>query len=294
MSETPCAKNYLFFQGGPGHSRRPRPNPPTGGLIPIPGLSDTIYLTEGQPIGGTELLPSSVYQSGSGTANYIFLSISGAQSGNQTWIAPQNYANLLQQNQNELLVSIGTVIPGANPMTLTFVYGPPHSDIPPPPPQDSGASIDAFFEGTSSYIDNNFVACTPDNGATNSGNNYGWVDTWSDAETITASEFITPDGVDPNEVSAVFNKWIDLANPLQSAEFNGKILNAAKGDNYYALALYKVDPCQSWRTLLANFNVGDFPNPVAAEKALLGIRAGLLECEKQNGELPTVPTTLEK
>jgi hypothetical protein len=174
-------------------------------------------------------------------------------------------------------------------MTLTFVYGPPHSDVVNPhPPTDSGASIDAFFEGTSSYIDNNFVACTPDNGATSSGNNYGWVDTWTTSETITASEFVAPDGVDPNEVSAVFDRWIDLANPTQSAEFNGKILTAAKANNYYALALYKVDPCQSWRTLLANFNIGDFPNAAAAEKALIGIRAGLMECERQNGEIPAV------
>jgi hypothetical protein len=285
MSDTTCTFNYLYFQGGPGHVRRPRPNPPTFGLVPIPGnnLGGPRPETTGAPISADQLAPKTPLHVGADIVQYIFCSISGAQTGNQTWIAPENYAAL---DPTQVGALMGNVIPGAGPMTVNFVYGPPAGSGPPTPPTDSGASIDCYFEGTSTLVDNNFVSVSPDNGATNTANNDGWVDTWTTPETITADKWISPDGTDPNEVSAVFDKWIDMVNPLQPTAFKGAVFTAAEKTSYYALALYKIDPCQAIRTELANFNIGDFPNPAAGEKALIALRQALLECERLNGELP--------
>jgi hypothetical protein len=287
MGNVACSFNYVYFQGGSGHSRRPRSNPPAGGLLPVPlaNLSYTAGLPEGVPISTAAFDAPAQLQDGQDVVNYVFLSIAGAQSGNQTWIVPAGYPLSLTQLQ----AAIGNVVPGANPVTINFVYGPPVGSGPPPPPTDSGASIDCYFAGTASLVDNVFVSVSPDNGATAIANNDGWVDTWTTAETITADFYISPDGVDPNEVSAVFDRWINMLNPMDTSAFSGDVLNAAEKGNYYALALYRVDPCQSWRTLIANFNISDYPNEAAADKALIALRQNLLTCERENGELPPLP-----
>lgn len=285
MTDITCTFNYLYFQGGAGHVRRPRQNPPAGGLIPIPGnnLGGPRPETSGTPISADQLAPPWQLPVGQGFVHLVFISISGAQSGNQTWIVPETYSSLGPVAVGE---SIGNVIPGAAPMTVDFVYGPLVTSGNPAPPTDSGASIDCYYVGTSTLVDNLFVSVSPDNGATNSANNDGWVDTWTTAETITADTLISPEGSDPNQVSALFLKWVDMAAPWQSAEFKGAVFTAAEKTNYYALALYRADPCQALRTELANFSIGDFPNEAAADKALIALRADLLECERLNGELP--------
>lgn len=65
------------------------------------------------------------------------------------------------------------------------------------------------------------------------------MDTTANTETIAASEYITDSKAD-------FDRWVDLGNPLSPphGEIAGLNFTAAKGTNYNALALYKVDTCK--------------------------------------------------
>ena len=211
-----CALDYVSYQGGPGHTRRPR-SAGSGGLAPIDSLSGTI------PIGSSPFSPPagwfpSPLTEGGQTFNLAFVNIAGASSEGQTWFPGQG--------------ALPTITPGASTITITAVYLPASGGG--PGGHDTGASIDAFDETTGTLVSDIFVTVAPDGGAQNSGNIDGWVDTTARAETITALSFIT-------DTQADFDRWLNLADPAAPLSA-GVAFTAAQGQSYFAFALYRKPP----------------------------------------------------
>ena len=167
---------------------------------------------------------------------------------------------------------------GAAAIVVLVVYLPVSSNG--PPPSDFGATIDAFDESTNLLVDDIFVTASPDGGQTDSGNFDGWVDTTSNAETITAYGTITPSGPDPNQVTAVFDKWVNL----QPTSTKGIIIAGADLDlkvsektNVYALAFYKTPP----------------PPGFFIRNPWTGLVIDIAEARLQAGEKPPARTPLD-
>lgn len=269
-----CTLDYVYFGGGRGRTRRPRTNTAFGGLTPIDALSGSFPLGAGPwniPGGwlsNTQTLPDAT------TLQLAFVNVSGALAGNQTWLSGSPIP------PSQLTV-------GAKPITLMIVYV-PVPDGSGNGPRDTGASIDAYDESTGTLVDDLFVAVSPDNGQTASGNNNGWVDTTNADETITANASITPTGPDPDQAVGDFDKWVNLQNPLTQLG-SGAEFKALKGTNYYAFALYKSPPPPPQPDRCHQL-AADTQALIAKEGALnipIGVReqtkSALLACEHELG-----------
>jgi hypothetical protein len=274
-----CTLDYVYFGGGRGRTRRPRTNTAFGGLTPIDALSGSFPLGAGTwpiPRGwypNTQPLPATSTTNAT-TLQLAFVNVSGALTGNQTWLAGSPIP------PSELTV-------GATPITLMIVYVPVPEGSGPGAP-DTGASIDAYDESTGTLVDDLFVTVSPDNGQTTSGNNNGWVDTTNADETITANASITPTGRDPDQAVGDFDKWVNLQNPLSQLG-SGAEFKALKGTNYYAFALYKSPPPPPQPDRCHQL-AADTQALIAKEGALnipIGVReqtkSALLACEHELG-----------
>lgn len=236
-----CSVNYVYFQGGKSHTRRPRADTEYGGLTPIDDLSGSIALGAGpfSPPPGwlspTQILPTASPT----TLDLAFVNVTGGTGGGVTWYAGST-------------APLPKITVGSAPISVMIVYVPVAG--PGGGKDGPGASIDAYDETLGKLVDDVFVTAAPDNGETASGNTYGWVDTVACNETITAYPVISPSGTDPDQASGTFERWVDLLHP-QTPLGTGLAWTAEESQYYYALAFYKAPlPLITCQLLLSNWN----------------------------------------
>jgi hypothetical protein len=237
-----CSVNYVYFQGGKSHTRRPRTDTAYGGLTPIDNLSGSFSLGTGtfSPPPGwltpTQTLPTTPPT----TLDLAFVNVAGGTDGGVTWYAGST-------------APLPRITVGSAAVTVMIVYVP--VDVPPGiGGGDSGASIDAYDDTLGKLVDDLFITAVPDNGQTASGNTYGWVDTTTGNETITAYPVISPSGTDSDQASGIFERWVNLLRP-QTPLATGTAFTAEKGQDYYAFAFYKAPPpLTTCQRLLSNWN----------------------------------------
>jgi hypothetical protein len=164
-----------------------------------------------------------------------------------------------------------------SPIVVLAVYVPPPGVGGGP---GSGATIDSFDETTGSLFNDTFVKVAPDvnNAETNQANVYGFVDTTTTAETITALSPTQPTGVD-------FSRWLNLSG---NAGINGPALSAAKGANSISLAFYDAPPqviihkSQCQQELDSLNQVTQDRGPLLTVTMYDGIKAFLAKCVLQH------------
>lgn len=236
-----CSVNYVYFQGGKSHMRRPRTDSAYGGLTPIGDLSGSFALGTGpfSPPAGW-LSPSLTLPTTPSTIlDLAFVNVAGGTGGGATWYAGST-------------APLPVITVGSAAVTVMIVYVPVSG--PGGGGTDKGASIDAYDETLGRLVDDLFVTAVPDNGQTASGNTYGWVDTTVGNETITAYPVISPSGSDPDQASGTFERWVNLQQP-QTPLGTGDAFTADQNQNYYALAFYKAPPpLTTCQLLLSNWN----------------------------------------
>ena len=263
-----CTIDYVSFAGGPGRTRRPR-SAGSSGLVPIDSLSGSLTLgTTPFPLPAgwfaSPLIVPAVGITPAQTFTLSFINIAGASVEGQTWFPGEG--------------PLPTITPGTATVAITAVYLPEGGGV---GGGDSGASIDAFDETTGTLVSDLFVTVAPDGGAQTSGNIDGWVDTKAQTETITALGFITDSQAD-------FDRWLNLADPSAPLA-NGASFTAAKGESYYAFALYKAPPapppldrCHSLaaETQHQIATIGALNIPIGVREET---RTALLACEAELG-----------
>ena len=209
--------SYVYFAAGK-HQRQPRSASGPGGFTLIQSIEGgTLASGDKFAIGAQP----DTQQVGNQTYSFGFVSITGG--------TPSGLIGL-DSNTPPPLVTVGS-----SPIVVLVVYV-PDGVIGGPPGHDSGATIDSFNETAGALFSDTFVSVAPDQGGalTTSGNVYGWVDTWTSAETITA---LTP----TSPTNVVFDRW-GILGPAGGATISMANLKVPAQANVSALAFYKIPP----------------------------------------------------
>lgn len=236
MSTTTLTYDYVYFAGGPGHTRQPRSATGPGGFTLISSLSGGTLQGGDRFAAGAQ--PATAIL-GLATYSFAFMSVSGGTPVGQT--TPSGVTSFLSS------MPPPPVTVESPPIVVLVVYVPATGVG---GGNDSGASIDSFNETTGQLFDDTFVSVSPDPGGpppplTKSGNVNGYVDTRNANETITALSPTSPTGV-------IFHQWVNLYTNVASASAN---LAVGKGTSPYELAFYEAPPpLTTCQTLLDNWN----------------------------------------
>jgi len=263
--------DYVYFAGGPGRTRQPRPPSGPGGFTLIqtsPGGTQSTgntFIASPQPSAATV---------GGATYEFAFMDVTGGTPAGQT---------SFNSNTPPPPVTVDDA-----PIVVLVVYVPTGGVG---NGGGSGASIDSFDETTGQLFDDTFVSVSPNAGGpptpTTSGNVNGYVDTTNATETITALSPTSPTGV-------IFDKWVNLyPESVTGITVAGASLTVNEGTSAYELAFYKapappeLDPCLALRLQLADLrgDIGDFPSEAAWARAVEAAELALFECEKAHGEI---------
>ena len=255
--------NYVYFGYVGKHQRQPRALGSYGGFTLIASQPG------GQQSTGNTFQPGQVPMTemvGNATYTFAFVTITG---GSTTANGPPTGVTSTNSNQPP------SIVVQNSPIVVLAVY------VPPPGiggGQGSGATIDSFDETTGSLFNDTFVKVAPDvnNAETNQANVYGFVDTTTTAETITALSPTQPTGVD-------FSHWLNLSG---NAGINGPALSAAKGANSISLAFYDAPPpkqiSQCQQELNSLNQVTQDRGPLLTVTMYNGIKAFLAKCVLQH------------
>jgi hypothetical protein len=258
--------NYVYFGYVGKHQRQPRALGSYGGFTLIasqPGGQQSTGLTfqPGQ-LPMTEMV-------GNATYNFAFVTITGGST-----VANGPPAGVTSTNANQP----PSVVVENSPIVVLAVYVPTGGTG---GGGGTGATIDSFDETTGSLFNDTFVKVAPDqnNVETSQANVFGFVDTTSSAETITALSPTQPTGVN-------FSRWLNLAgNP----GINGPALSAAKGANSISLAFYDAPPMvgppqksQCQQELDSLNQVTQDRGPLLTVTMYNGIKAFLAKCVLQH------------
>jgi hypothetical protein len=251
MSTVSVTYDYVYFGGGPGHTRQPRSSTGPGGFTLINSLTGgtlqtgDMFAASAQPQtlteGGGGIPPGSVE-----TFTFAFMNVSGGTP------AGQSTPSSLTSSQSN--VPPAPVAVGNTPIVVLVVYvqtgGGGWGNV-------FGASIDSFDEVTGALFSDTFVTVAPDPSGpppslTTSGNVDGWVET-ANTETITALTPTSPTGV-------VFDYWMllypqvtyrlevtrqgtrDVIVYPTGINVSGANLTVNSDTSVYALAFYKGPP----------------------------------------------------
>jgi len=239
MSTVTVTYDYVYFAGGPGHTRQPRSTTGPGGFTLINSLSGgtlqtgDMFAAVGQ---------QTTQQVNGETYSFAFMNVSGGiPPGHTTPSGVTSFSN-----------TSPPVTVASDPIVVLVVYVPPLGSV--GVNGGSGALIDSFDTTTGQLFSDTFVSVSPDPGGpppplTKSGNVDGYVDTTNATETITALSPTSPTGVD-------FVQWVNLY-PEQTSGITvaGSQLKVNKGASCYALAFYQAPPpLTTCETLLKNWN----------------------------------------
>jgi hypothetical protein len=268
MSTVTVTYQYVYFQGGLGHTRQPRSTTGPAGLTLLSQFP-------GPPVetGGSfrAPLPPAPYVVGNLTYDFAFTNVSGAIPAGQTTPGGLNWFSSSTFTPTETV--------GTTPIVVLTVYVPTGGGGIP------GASIDSFNSTTGQLFSDTFVSVSPDPGGpppplTTEGNVDGWVPTTTATETITALSPTSPSSV-------IFEQWKNLySEATAGVTMAGTELTVNKGASVYAFAFYNVDPCAALRAELANLSPGDFPAGPAYAEARASLLKALVQCEESHGEIP--------
>jgi len=214
--------NYVYFGSIGKHQRQPR-------TITSDGFTTISSQTGDQSATGLTFKPGqlpSKQMIGQATYNFSFVTITGGSttaSGPPTGVTSTDFMNP------------PSVVVQTAPIVVLVVYVPIGGPCTGPCPPGSGATIDAFDETTGTLFNDTFVKVAPDSNdaLTTSGNVYGYVDTTSSAETITAQTPTSPTGVN-------FSRWVQLEPSAATA--SGAAFLVGKGVSSIALAFYDAPP----------------------------------------------------
>jgi hypothetical protein len=241
VSTVTATYDYVYFGGGPGHTRQPRSTTGPGGFSLISSLSGgtlqtgDLFAVGAQP--ATLLVNNATY-------NFAFMNVSGGVPPGQTSPSGVNSFNNISPPP--------PVTVGSTSIVVLVVYVPPVGGG--PGGSGAGASIDSFDESTGQLFSDTFVSVSPDPGGpppplTKSGNVDGYVDTTKANETITALSPTSPTGVD-------FVQWVNLyREDTAGIAVDGAKLTVNQGAWVYALAFYEAPPpLTTCETLLKNWN----------------------------------------
>jgi hypothetical protein len=227
----PVTYTYVSYGSGGPHARRPRGA--NAGFVTLDSFSDN-NVEQGTPCPANPRLVPNPYPHDGVTYSFALVNISGGDPTKPS-----------TNNPSTNIAKLPSVTVGTSPIEILVVYLPP-AGPPPPPPYDYGASVDALYETSNTLVNNIFVGSvspTPPNSGSqlvDEANVNGWVDTTKGPETIDALQQIVPTGSFPNQVTAVFNKWVNLGSPQSPP--SGLNFAAAQGTSYILLALYNAPP----------------------------------------------------